>query len=131
MKKPKDIDEYISSFPSKTQRALKQVRVTVRKAAPQAEEVISYGIPAFKINGIVVYFAAHAKHIGMYPKPSGSEALKKELSAYKGGKGTIQFPLDKPLPLGLITRFVKFRACQDVQKAKTKNKTRRAQSSTR
>ncbi len=131
MKKPRDIDEYISSFPKHTQKVLKQLRATIRKAAPQAEEVISYGIPAFKMNGIVVYFAAHSKHIGMYPKPSGSEALKKELSAYKGGKGTIRFPLDKPLPLALITRFVKFRAHQDVQKAKTKNKARSAQSSTR
>jgi len=126
MKKPKDIDEYISRFPIQTQRALKQLRATVRKAASHAEEVISYGIPAFKMNGIVVYFAAHAKHIGLYPKPSGSEALKKELSAYKGGKGTVQFPLDKPLPLGLITKIVKLRVRQNLQKAKTKNKSRRA-----
>ena len=122
MKKPKDIDEYISRFPIQTQRALKQVRATVRKAAPHAQEVISYGIPAFKLNGILIYFAAHSKHIGLYPKPSGSEALKKELSKYKGGKGTVQFPLDKPLPLGLITKIVKYRSRQNVQKATTKKK---------
>jgi uncharacterized protein YdhG (YjbR/CyaY superfamily) len=122
MKKPKDIDEYISRFPIQTQRALKQVRATVRKAAPHAQEVISYGIPAFKLNGILIYFAAHSKHIGLYPKPSGSEALKKELSKYKGGKGTVQFPLDKPLPLGLITKIVKYRSRKNVQKATTKKK---------
>jgi|ERR1700680_610723 len=122
MKKPKDIDEYISSFPKQTQNALRQLRAAIRKAAPQAEELISYGIPAFKMNGMLVYFAAHAKHVGLYPRPSGSEALKKELSAYKGGKGTVQFPLDKPLPLGLITKIVKFRARQNVQKAATKKK---------
>jgi uncharacterized protein YdhG (YjbR/CyaY superfamily) len=124
MKKPQDVDEYISSFPTQTQRALKQIRATIRKAAPQAEEVISYGIPAFKQNGIIVYFAAHSKHIGLYPKHLGTATLKKELSKYKGGKGTIQFPLDKPLPLGLITRIVKLRARQNAQKAKTKKKLR-------
>ena len=122
MKKPKDIDEYTSSFPPETQRALKQLRVTIKKAAPQAEEVISYGMPAFKLNGMLVYFAAHSKHIGFYPRPSGVEALRKELSTYKGGKGTVQFPLDKPLPLGLITKIVKFKVRQNLQKAKVKHK---------
>ena len=122
MKKPNDIDEYTSSFTPETQRALKQLRVTIKKAAPQAEEVISYGMPAFKLNGMLVYFAAHSKHIGFYPRPWGVEALRKELSTYKGGKGTVQFPLDKPLPLGLITKIVKFKVRQNLQKAKLKHK---------
>ncbi len=84
--------------------------------------MISYGIPALKQNGIVVYFAAHAKHIGLYPMASGVRAFKKELSVYKGAKGSVQFPFDKPLPLGLITKIVKFRVAENIQKAKTKKK---------
>ncbi|HYV95476.1 MAG TPA: DUF1801 domain-containing protein [Chitinophagales bacterium] len=123
MKKPKDIDEYISGFPNEIQKVLEQIRTTIKKASPQAEEVISYGIPAFKLNGMgLVYFAAFKKHIGIYPAPKGNEAFKTALSVYKGGKGTVQFPLDKPMPLGLITKIVKFRVTESLQKAKAKNK---------
>ena len=122
MTKPKDIDEYIRSYPKEIQKILEQFRVTIKKAAPQAEEVISYGMPAFKLNGMLVYFAAFKNHIGFYPAPTGSEAFKKELSVYKTGKGSVQFPLDKPMPLSLITKIVKFRVTENLQKAKTKKK---------
>ena len=125
MKKPKDFNQYMSSYPIETQRVLKQLRKTIKQAAPQAEEVISYGMPAYKMNGMLVYFSAHAKHIGLYPRPSGPE-FKKELSTYKGGKGTVQFPLDKPLPLSLITKIVKFKVRKNLQQAKTKKKSRGA-----
>ncbi len=99
MKKPIDIDEYISSFPKETQKILEQLRVTIKGVAPHADEVISYGMPAFKLNGMLVYFAAYTNHIGFYPTPSGIAAFKKELSIYKGAKGSVQFQLDKSLPL--------------------------------
>ena len=120
MKKPIDVDEYISGFPKETQKILQQIRVTIKSAAPQAEEIISYGMPAYKLNGMLVWFAAHTKHIGFYPKASGIEAFKKELSIYKGAKGSVQFPLDKLLPLGLIKKIVKFRVRENLQKAKAK-----------
>ncbi len=116
MTKPIDIDDYISRFTKETQKILEQMRVTIKKAAPQAEEVISYAMPAFKLNGMLVWFAAYSKHIGFYPKPSGLDAFKKELSVYKGAKGSVQFPLDKPLPLRLITKIVKFRVTENLQK---------------
>jgi uncharacterized protein YdhG (YjbR/CyaY superfamily) len=122
MNKPKDIDEYIVSFPDNIQKILQQLRTTIKKAAPDAEEVISYGIPAYRQNGILVYFAVYKSHIGFYPKPTGIEAFKKELAAYKWSKGSVQFPLDKPLPLGLITEIVKFRVKENSQKAKKKLK---------
>ena len=96
--------------------------MTIKKAAPQAEEVISYGMPAFKMYRMLVWFAAHSKHIGFYPGASGIEAFKKELSIYKGAKGSVQFPFDQPLPLGLITKIVKFRVTENLQQAKTKKK---------
>ncbi len=122
MKKPIDIDEYIAGFPAETQKLLKQMRATIKKAAPQAEEIISYGMPAFKLHKMLVYFAAHEKHIGLYPAPRAIEAFKKELSAYKGGKGTVQFQLDKPLPLTLITKIVKFRVQENLQEKASKKK---------
>ncbi len=122
MTKPIDIDEYISSFPKETQKILKQLRLTIKEAAPQADEVISYAMPAFKLNGMLVWFAAHTNHIGFYPRASGIEAFKKELSIYKGAKGSVQFPLDKPLPIGLITKIVKFRVAENLQQTKTKKK---------
>src|SRR5687767_3873713 len=107
MDKVTTVTDYISGFPKPVQKLLEQLRSAVKKAAPGAEEMISYGIPAYKLNKkILIYFAAHGKHIGLYPAPRGNEAFE-ELSAYKGGKGTIQFPLDKPLPLDLIARIVK------------------------
>jgi uncharacterized protein YdhG (YjbR/CyaY superfamily) len=115
---PKDVDEYISSYPQEIQQLLDRVRTSIRKAAPSAKEVISYRMPAFKQNGILVWFAAHTKHLGFYPGASGIEAFKKELSKYKGAKGSVQFPFDKPLPVGLIAKIVKFRVKEDSEKAK-------------
>lgn len=122
MTTPKDIDEYISGYPKEIQQFLQEVRSTIKKAAPQAVEVISYGMPAFKMNGLLVWFAAHSKHIGFYPKASGIEAFNKELSEYKWAKGTVQFPFDKPMPLGLITKIVEFRVNENLHRIKTKNK---------
>ena len=116
----KNTDEYISVFPEATQEILQQLRNTIKKAAPQAEEVISYNMPAYRLNSILVYFAGYANHIGFYPTPSALEAFKKEIAVYKSSKGAVQFPLDKPLPLALITRIVEFRAGQTQQK-KVKN----------
>jgi uncharacterized protein YdhG (YjbR/CyaY superfamily) len=109
-----DIDSYIASFPKETQKLLKQVRETIRKAAPQAKETINYGIPTFTLKGNLVHFAAFKNHIGFYPTPSGIEAFKNDLSAYDGAKGSVKFPLDKPIPFGLIGRIVEFRVkeCQ-------------------
>jgi uncharacterized protein YdhG (YjbR/CyaY superfamily) len=120
--KPNNVDEYIATFPKETQGLLEQVRKTIKKAAPLAEEVISYQMPAFKQNGILVYFAGYSKHIGFYPTASGIEAFKKELSLYKGAKGSVQFPIDKPLPLELIASIVKFRVAQNLQKQSSKKK---------
>lgn len=122
MTRPADIDEYISGFPKDVQKRLEQFRSTIKKAAPQAEEVISYGMPAFRLNGLLVFFAAFKNHIGFYATPTGHEAFKKELSVYKTGKGSVQFPLDQPLPLKLITEIVKFRAEENFQRTKAKRK---------
>ena len=116
--KPANINEYIAGFPKDTQKILRQIRATIKKAAPGAEETISYAIPTFKLNGRhLVYIAVYKNHIGLYPAPRENEAFKKELSVYKGGKGTVQFPLDKPMPLNLITRIVKFRIKENLEKA--------------
>jgi uncharacterized protein YdhG (YjbR/CyaY superfamily) len=122
MKKPITIDEYILSFSKDIQMILEEMRATIKKAAPKAEETISYGIPAFKSKGMLVWFAAHANHIGLYPRGSAIEAFKKELSIYKSAKGSVQFPFDKKLPLGLITKIVKFRVLENEQRAAMKNK---------
>src|SRR5687767_194643 len=107
---PDSIDEYIAGFPKDIQKTLEQIRVAIKKAASGAEETISYGIPAFKLNGrYFVYFAGYKNHISLYPAPRENEAFRKVLAAYKGGKGTVQFPLDKSLPLSLISKIVKFR----------------------
>ncbi len=113
MNKPLNFDDYLSGFPPETQKVLKQVRATIKKAAPSAEEVISYGMPGFKLNGMLVWFAGYAKHIGFYPKPDAIAAFDKELSVYKRAKGSVQFPLAEPMPLDLITRMVKFRVVQN------------------
>ena len=107
--KPANIDEYIAFFPEETQRLLEELRQTIRKAAPEAEEAISYQMPTFKLNGNLVHFAAFKNHIGFYPAPAGIEAFKEPLAAFKGAKGSIQFPINQPLPLGLITDIVKYR----------------------
>ena len=122
MDKPKDIDTYIAGFSAATQKILEQVRATIRKAAPRANEKISYGMPAFVWHGNLVYFAAYEKHIGFYALPSGNEAFQKELSAYKMGKGSIQFPINQPMPLDLITKIVQFRVQENEEKAKVKGK---------
>ena len=111
-----EIDEYISGFPENTRMLLEQVRATIQNAAPQAEEIISYQMPAYKLNRVLVYFAGYKNHIGFYPTSSGIEAFKKELSGYKGAKGSVQFPFDKPLPVELITRIVEFRVCSRLKK---------------
>ena len=118
----KSVDEYLSVFPAATKSVLQEMRDTIKKAAPQAEEVISYNIPAYKFNSILVYFAGYANHIGFYPTGSGIEAFKKEFSVYKNSKGAVQFPIDKPLPSALITKVVKFRINQTQQKQKNKSK---------
>lgn len=122
MDKTKDIDNYILRFPDKTQKILEKLRVAIKKAAPSAEEVISYQMPAFRFHEILVYFAAYKNHIGFYPTSSGIENFKAELSDYKFTKGTIQFPLDKPLPIKLIAKIVKFRVNENLRKLKIKGK---------
>jgi Uncharacterized conserved protein len=117
-----NIDEYIADFPKEIQKRLQEIRTVIKKAAPEAEETISYAIPTFKLNGNLVHFAAFKNHIGFYPAPRGIEAFKKELSVYEGGKGTVQFPLDQPLPLSLIGKIVKFRVKDNLERAKTKGK---------
>jgi uncharacterized protein YdhG (YjbR/CyaY superfamily) len=123
--KPKDIDGYIAQFPAEVQAVLEQVRATVRNAAPEATETISYLMPSFKQHGILVHFAAWKKHIGLYPPISGDKALENALARYAGPKGNLQFPLDEPIPYDLIERIVKLRVKQDAAKAAAKRKTRK------
>lgn len=113
----KNMDEYIAGFPAEVQDLLQQVRTTIRKAAPKAEEAMSYAMPTFKLNGNLVHFAAYKNHIGFYPTPSGIEAFKEELSAYKSSKGAVQFPIDQRLPLSLISKIVKFRVQENEKKS--------------
>lgn len=120
--KPENIDAYIASFPPITQKILQQVRETIQKAAPEAKEKISYAMPAFEFHGNLVYFAAYDKHIGFYALPSGNVAFQKELSAYKMGKGSIQFPIDQPMPIDLISKIVQFRVQENLEKARLKKK---------
>ena len=117
---PATVDEYIAVFPKEVQKLLQQVRTTIKKAALTAEEVINYGMPAYKLNGMLVYFAGYKNHIGFYPVPSGMKAFEKELSKYKSGKGSAQFPIDQPLPLALVTKIVKFRVKENLEKAEAK-----------
>lgn len=108
--KASTIDEYIEDFPEEAQKVLQQIRETIKKAAPDAEECISYAIPSFRLKGRqLIYFAGYKSHVSVYPAPRGNEAFAEELSRYKGGKGTVQFPLDKRLPLSLITKITRFR----------------------
>jgi uncharacterized protein YdhG (YjbR/CyaY superfamily) len=121
--KPKNVNEYIAKFPQDTQKILEQIRGTVKKAAPDADESISYGMPALKTNGKpLVYFAAFANHIGFYATPTGHSEFAKELSKYKQGKGSVQFPIDKPMPLSLISKIVKFRVKGNMQQTTSKSK---------
>jgi len=121
--KPTPIDEYISGFPKETQKALHQVRDTIKKLTPDAEECISYAIPTYKLNGTnLVHFAGFKSHVGFYPAPVAMEAFKKDFAKYKTGKGSVQFPLDQPMPLNLITKIVKFRLKDVTEQTKAKKK---------
>lgn len=122
MKNSTDIDRYIAEFPKDVQGILQTVRKTIQKAAPDAVEGMKYGIPTFMQNGNLVHFGGFKSHIGFYPAPSGIERFKKELSRYKGAKGSVQFPLDKAMPLALITKIVKFRVKEEALKGKKKQK---------
>lgn len=123
---PKSIDEYIENFPKDVQTILQKVRSTIQKEAPEAIEKISYAMPTFALNGNLVHFAAYAKHIGFYALPSGNLAFQKEISKYKFGKGSIQFPLDEPIPYVLIKKIVKFRVSENLQKAKKKTQKKKS-----
>jgi uncharacterized protein YdhG (YjbR/CyaY superfamily) len=115
------IDEYIATFPEEIQKILQELRATIKAAAPGAEEKISYQMPAFAQKGILVYFAAWKNHIGFYPTSSGTQAFKQELSIYESSKGSVKFPLDKPLPLELISKIVKFRVAENLKNAEIKS----------
>lgn len=120
---PTTIDEYIAAFPPDTQIVLNQIRAIIQKTAPEAEESISYGMPTFKYQGKpLVYFGAFKNHIGLYALPTGNEAFKEEFARYKTGKGSVQFPLDEPMPLALITRVIEFRVRETSGRSALKNK---------
>ena len=124
----KTMDEYINAFPEDVRRILSELRQTVKEAAPEAEETINYQIPTFTLNGNLVHFAGFENHIGFYPTPSGMEAFKKELSGYKGAKGSVQFPINAPLPLPLIRRIVEFRVKKNMaRKPKKKSTAKKSQ----
>jgi uncharacterized protein YdhG (YjbR/CyaY superfamily) len=115
--KPANIDEYIADFPKETRDILEKIRETIKKVVPEAEETISYAIPTFKLNGVyLIHFAGFKNHIGFYATPKGHEEFKEELSTYKQGKGSVQFPLNKPIPYDLIKRIVEFRVKKITQK---------------
>jgi uncharacterized protein YdhG (YjbR/CyaY superfamily) len=118
---PGNIDEYIADFPHEVQEILQQIRSLVRKAAPEAKEAIKYQIPTYVLNGNLVHFAAYKKHIGFYPTPSGIEQFKKELSAYKSAKGSVQFPIAEPIPFNLIEKIVRYRVVENRSKTSAKN----------
>ena len=120
-----DIDGYISQFPADVQAILQKVRTTISGAAPEAKETISYLMPAFKQHGVLIYFAAWEKHIGLYPPISGNKAVEKAVARYAGPKGNLQFPLNEPIPYDLIQRIVKLRVKQDLAKAAAKRKNRK------
>ena len=118
---PKDVDEYIAGFPEAIQKTLKRIRATIKKTVPKAEETIKYGIPAYVFHGNLVYFAAYKNHIGFYPVPAGNAELKKEISVYKTGRGSIQFPLDKAVPLDLIKKMTQLRIVENLQRTGIRN----------
>ncbi len=118
LRKPQTVEEYIFSFPSDVQLVLKNVRKAIKESAPEAEESIGYQMPAYKLQGPLVYFAGYKKHIGFYPTPSGIEKFSEELAQYKGAKGSVQFPLDKPIPYNLIKKIVAFRVKENLQRAR-------------
>ena len=117
---PRNVDEYIAGFPDEVQVKLEMLRATIKAAAPEAEEKISYQMPTFALKGNLVHFAAYEHHIGFYPASSGIEQFKAELSIYKGGKGSVQFPLDQPIPYDLIRKIVSFRVKENISRAEAK-----------
>ena len=119
---PGTIDEYIAAFPPDVQSILKKIRLTIRKAAPQAQEKISYKMPAFTLDGDLIYFAAFKEHIGVFPPVRGDEKLSKQLARYRGDKGNLRFPLDEPIPYELIKRVVKFRVKEQAERARSRRK---------
>jgi len=119
------IDEYIAQFPHDVQEILKTLRKVIRESAPDATEKISYQMPTFYLHGNLVHFAAFSRHIGFYPTPSGIEAFKKEIAGYKSAKGSVQFPIDKPLPYDLIMRIVKYRVEENLRTAAEKKSKKR------
>jgi len=119
------IDEYIATFPEEIQKILEELRATIKAAAPDAEEKISYQMPTFTLKGNLVHFAAWKNHIGFYPTSSGTQAFKNELSIYEGAKGSVKFPIDKPLPLDLISKIVRFRVAENLKNAERKSSKRK------
>ncbi|MBA2306052.1 MAG: DUF1801 domain-containing protein [Acidobacteria bacterium] len=119
---PRNIDEYIAAFPDDVQEVLEKIRLRIRKAAPDAEETVRYGLPTFRLEGNLVHFGAWREHVGFYPTPTGIEKFEKELSVYERAKGSVKFPLARPVPLALISRIVKFRVKENLDKAAAKAK---------
>lgn len=122
MEKPTTIDDYIATYPAEVQEILQKVRATIKTAAPQATEAISYGMPTFKLHGNLVHFGAFKSHLGFYPIPSGMDQFPEELAPFKSGKGSVQFPFDQPMPYELITKIVKFRVTENLEKAAAKKR---------
>ena len=122
---PQTIDEYIARFPPDVQEILRKVRATIRRAAPDAKEAIRYQMPTFVLEGNLVHFAAFKNHVGLYPTPSATESFREELSPYETGKGSIRLPLGKPIPYDLISKIVKFRVKENLEKAEAKGKKKR------
>jgi uncharacterized protein YdhG (YjbR/CyaY superfamily) len=120
---PQNMDKYIAGFPKDIQEILQKIRMTIKKAAPNAQETISYKMPTFNLDGqYLIYFAAYKKHIGLYPVPTGDDAFNKEVAKYQAGKGTLHFPLDEPMPYKLISKIVKARAKENAAKASARGK---------
>ena len=119
---PKNIDEYIAGFPADVREILEKIRMTIGRAAPDAEEKISYRMPAFTLRGNLVHFAAYKNHIGLYPAPTGTEEFNKELSVYRAAKNSVRFPLDRPIPFDLISKIVKIRVKENLKRAEAKQK---------
>jgi uncharacterized protein YdhG (YjbR/CyaY superfamily) len=121
---PKDVGAYIAGFKPDVRAVLRKMRATIRKAAPDAEEKISWGMPGYALDGMLTFFAAFEKHVSLFPGPGGIEKFKKELAAYGTSKGTVRFPLGKPIPYGLIARIVKFRVKENRARAEARRKTK-------
>jgi uncharacterized protein YdhG (YjbR/CyaY superfamily) len=119
---PKTIDDYIAGFPPDVRVILQKLRATIRKAAPGADDVIKYRLPTLVLNGNLVHFGAFKQHIGFYATPTGNKKFREELSAYQGAKGSVQFPLDKPIPYGLVSKMVKFRVKENLERSMAKRK---------